>query len=90
MKSKDIENIKRFNFSPEFINDFSDRVIDMIESECELLDFLQKHPLCANDNASSQEEYNQYEAVKLKHDNDFCRVREMLREIKNDKNLLCC
>ncbi len=59
-------------FSPEYINDFLERVIAMIESECELLDFLQKHPLCVNDDVSSPEEYNLYEAVKLKHDNDFC------------------
>ena len=90
MKSKDIENLKKLNFSSEYINDFSDRVIAMIESECELLSFLQNHPLCVNDDAPSQEEYNQYKNVKLKHDNDFCRVREMLREIKNDKNLLLC
>ena len=78
------------NFSPQYMNELADRVIAMIESECELLTFLQKHPLCVNDYTPSPEEYNQYENVKLKHDNDFCRVREMLREIKNDKNLLLC
>ena len=78
------------NFPPQYNNELADRVIAMIESECELLAFLQKHPLCINDDAQSPEEYNQYENVKLKHDNDFCRVREMLREIKNDKNLLLC
>ena len=77
-------------FSPKYMNELADRVIAMIESERELLGFLQKHPLCINDDAPSPEEYNQYENVKLKHDNDFCRVREMLREIKNDKNLLLC
>lgn len=72
------------------MNTFADRVIAMIESECELLAFLQKHPLCVNEDASSPEEYNLYEDVKLKHDNDFCRVREMLHEIKGNKSFLIC
>ena len=74
--------------SSEYLDEFSNRVIAMIESECELLEFLYNHPLCIRDEASSEEEYNLYEDVKLKHDNDFCRVREMLREIKKDDYLL--
>ena len=74
--------------SSEYLDEFSNRVIAMIESECELLEFLYNHPLCIRDEASSEEEYNLYEDVKLKHDNDFCRVREMLREIKKDEYLL--
>ena len=88
MKIVNTRNIQNCQYSPEYIQEFSNRVIAMIESECELLEFLYNHPLCIRDEASSEEEYNLYEDVKLKHDNDFCRVREMLREIKKDEYLL--
>ena len=74
----------------EKINDFADRAVAMINSECELLGFLHDHPLCVRDEFSSDEESKLYDNIKLKHDNDFCRVREMLREIKNDESLLLC
>ena len=78
------------DMSQKTINDFADRVVAMIRSECELLGFLHEHPLCVRDEFSSHEESKLYDDVKLKHDNDFCRVREMLREIKNDESLLLC
>ena len=76
--------------SQEKVNEFADRVVAMIRSECTLLGFLHEHPLCVRDEFSSHEESKLYDDVKLKHDNDFCRVREMLREIKNDESLLLC
>ena len=88
MKQKITSQKTTNKFSSEYFDEFSNRVIAMIESECELLEFLYNHPLCIRDEASSEEEYNLYEDVKLKHDNDFCRVREMLREIKKDDYLL--
>lgn len=78
------------DLSPKTIDEFADRVVAMINSECELLGFLHDHPLCVRDEFSSDEENKLYDDIKLKHDNDFCRVREMLREIKNDESLLLC
>lgn len=66
------------------------QVISMINSECELFGFLQKHPMCIRDEFISETEEREYEAVKLKHDEDFCRVRELLREITGDKTLFAC
>lgn len=83
-------NIKLSVFSPECIQEFSDRVIAMIQSECELLEFLYNHPLCVQGNFSSNNEFMLYDNIKLKHDNDFCLVREMLREINDEKSLLIC
>ena len=88
MKPQNTSQKSTTTLSSEYLDEFSNRVIAMIESECELLEFLYNHPLCIRDEASSEEEYNLYEDVKLKHDNDFCRVREMLREIKKDEYLL--
>lgn len=62
----------------------------MIESECALLDFLYDHPNCIRDEFASADEERAYEKVKLDHDNDFCRVRERLREAKNDPCILAC
>ena len=76
--------------SPKTIDEFANRVVAMINSECELLGFLHEHPLCARDEFASDEESNLYDDIKSKHDNDFCRVREMLREIKSDETLLLC
>ena len=76
--------------SQEKVKEFADRVVAMIRSECTLLGFLHEHPLCVRDEFASEEENNLYDEIKLKHDNDFCRVREMLREIKNDETLLHC
>ncbi len=73
-----------------YSDDFADRVIAMIESECALLDFLYDHPNCIRDEFANAEEEGAYEKVKLDHDNDFCRVRERLREVKNDPWLLEC
>jgi len=78
------------DLSPKMIDEFADRVVAMINSECELLGFLHDHPLCVRDEFSADEESKLYDDVKLRHDNDFCRVREMLREIKNDESLLLC
>ena len=78
------------NLPQEQIKEFADRVLSMISSECELLGFLHEHPLCVREEFSSDEESKLYDDIKLKHDNDFCRVREMLREIKNDETLLLC
>ncbi len=74
----------------ERANELADRVMAMINSECTLLGFLYEHPLCVRDEFSSDEENKAYDEIKLKHDNDFCRVREMLREIKSDESLLLC
>ena len=78
------------DLSPKTIDEFAGHVVAMINSECELLGFLHDHPLCVRDEFSSDEENKLYDDIKLKHDNDFCRVREMLREIKNDESLLLC
>lgn len=67
-----------------------DNVIAMINSESALLGFLQNHPKCIRDEFESDAERMTYEYVKLKHDEDFCRVREILRDLKGDKNLLAC
>ncbi len=83
-------NMNKNDFSSEYVNDFAIRVTDMIKSECELLDFLYNHPLCLRDVFSSANEEMLYDEIKLKHDNDFCRVRELLRELKKDPNLLIC
>lgn len=71
-------------------DDFADRVISMIESECALLGFLYDHPNCIRDEFANAEEESAYEELKLSHDNDFCRVRERLREIKGDPYALSC
>lgn len=71
-------------------DDFADRVISMVESECALLGFLYDHPNCIRDEFANAEEENAYEELKLSHDNDFCRVRERLREIKGDPYALSC
>lgn len=78
------------NQTPERLTELADRVIAMIESECELLGYLYDHPLCVRDEFSSEEEFLSYQDVKVSHDNDFCRVRELLREIKEDPHLLPC
>ena len=79
---------ERIVFGDWTVDEFADRVIAMIESECDLLGFLYDHPLCVRDEFASKEEGEKYEDVKLNHDNDFCRVREILREIKGDEDLL--
>ena len=79
---------QRIVFGDWTVDEFADRVIAMIESECDLLGFLYDHPLCVRDEFASKEEGEKYEDVKLNHDNDFCRVREILREMKGDKDLL--
>ena len=79
---------QRIVFGDWTVDEFADRVIAMIESECDLLGFLYDHPLCVRDEFASKEEGEKYEYVKLNHDNDFCRVREVLREMKGDSDLL--
>lgn len=71
-------------------DDLANRVIAMIESECALLDFLYDHPNCIRDEFVNAEEECAYEKLKFDHDNDFCRVREWLREAKNDPSLWEC
>ena len=39
------------NQTPERLTELADRVIAMIESECELLGYLYDHPLCVRDAA---------------------------------------
>ena len=79
------------DFLEEKINELAyHHVVAMINSECALLSFLHDHPLCVRDEFASDEESKLYDDIKLKHDNDFCRVREMLREIQNDESLLLC
>ena len=65
-------------------------VIRMIKSECKLLGFLFDHPNAIREEYASDSEGKKYEHLKMVHDEDFCRVREMLREIKGDKDLLHC
>ena len=71
-------------------NELVDCVVAMINSEGKLLGFLHDQPMCIRDEFSSEEQKAAYEAVKLSHDNDFCRVRELLREIKQEPHLLQC
>ena len=69
----------------ELLNELADRLIAHEKSGLRLLQWK------AENNYSEEDEFNaEYDDLKTDHDEDWCRIREVVRFIKGDNTIWEC
>ena len=90
-KEKRIVDLEKLT-PEELLDELVDRLIDYEESGTRLSEWVGKHNYDPDDEFI--DEYNdlneEYDDLKTDHDEDWCRVREVVRFVKGDDTLWQC